>query len=52
MEFEEWVSRGAVISPMQCLEYLYIVASESAEVCGAVERRGGGGGEKETDARR
>lgn len=40
MEFEERVSRGAVISPMQCLEYLDIVASESAEVCGAVERRG------------
>jgi len=48
MEFEERVSRGAVISPVQCLEYLVIVTSGSAEVCGAVERRGGGERKRQT----
>lgn len=28
MEFEERVGRGAIISPMQRLEYLHIVASD------------------------
>ena len=45
MEFEERVSRGAIISPMQCLEYLVIC---HIRISRGVRRGGEGGGKRQT----